>query len=270
MKDMTRKQKVDESIFGSHGRNLGGRKLAFSSDSVGVAVSRGNSDIALMDSAEFSIADDGSAVVLALADGMGSTSSGDVASLLAARLVVETFESGGYGGNVNERLRGAIDNANRAVLSAPESGIGERGMCTTIVAGVLADGILRYGHAGDSRAMLFRRGYVHRLTRDHLVGVVDKGASDANFKATANDNDIAIAAYHYIGDARVIAEFGKIEVYPGDVLVFASDGVTEYVTEPEIWKLLKRSSPPRAAEKLVDQAVRSRSHDHCSAIVVRI
>lgn len=242
---------------------------------IGVAISRGNSDTPLMDAAEFTIAPDGRRAAVVVADGMGSTNGGEIASKIASRYVAGSFEyvfGSSDALDYPRSLREAIKGANEEIWNAPANGVGRRGMATTVVAAVIADGRLFLGHAGDSRAILFRRGHVRRLTRDHLAAVLDRRMSDVGLKTNpgASDSDVSIAAYHYLGEDRVEAEYRSLPISSGDIIVLATDGVTECLFEDEMWRIVSTNGPTLAAEGIVQRAIANGSMDHCTAIVVKL
>lgn len=266
MLEITRRQGIDDKL-----------PLAAVSDhrdwsvELGECAEQGNSDLPLMDAVGYAVSGDGRNVIAILADGMGSTTGGDVASKLAVSIVKEYFQTTGYALPPQQCIATAIDTANQAILTAPKYGLGCEGMSTTIVLGIVQGRQFTWGYAGDSRALLFRRNCVRRLTLDHLAAVVDRNASDVNLKSLArSDSEIAIARYHYLGDSKVIADYGSIELSPGDRVVLASDGVTEFLTEQAIWRIIAKRRPVAAARGLVRSAIQNKSHDHCSAIVIRI
>ena len=62
----------------------------------------------------------------------------------------------------------------------------------------------------------------------------------------------------------------KSGIYPGDVLLLCSDGLTRMVTEPEIAGTLQAEmDPAKAAQKLVDLANENGGLDNVTVIVVR-
>ena len=68
---------------------------------------------------------------------------------------------------------------------------------------------------------------------------------------------------------QVEVDVEEVGLFPGDVLLLCSDGLTRMVTEPEIAGTLQAEPiPQRAAEKLVHLANESGGIDNVSVIVV--
>ena len=114
-----------------------------------------------------------------VADGMGGHSAGEVASRLAVEALVgfirrsheDTDVSWPYGVDPTlslqaNRLRTAINLANRRVFRAAESHDDYTGMGTTVVAALVARDRLIVGSVGDSRLYLLSRGVLAQLTKD--------------------------------------------------------------------------------------------------------
>ena len=115
-----------------------------------------------------------------VADGMGGHAAGEV----AAKITVETIgefiaatrqkEEATWPFKYNHelqfnsnRLAIAIEKANERVMSAVAAQPWLKGMGTTVVAGLLNEKVLSLAHVGDSRAYLYRKGDLTRLTDDH-------------------------------------------------------------------------------------------------------
>ena len=114
-----------------------------------------------------------------VADGMGGHQAGEVASRLAVDVVVgfinRTRESDEvswpYGIDTAltldaNRLKTALQLANRRVFRAAESRDDYTGMGTTIVAALVCGDTLTVGHVGDSRLYLWNDGTFEQVTQD--------------------------------------------------------------------------------------------------------
>lgn len=101
-----------------------------------------------------------------VADGMGGAAAGEVASKMAAEVVAEEIR--GAEELTLEALAAAVTTAGLHVQQAARTNLAFAGMGTTMVA-VVALSPGRYGiaHVGDSRAYLFDKGELSRLTIDH-------------------------------------------------------------------------------------------------------
>ena len=98
--------------------------------------------------------------LLAVADGMGGHSAGEVAAQRALEVLAAGIESG-------VSLREAIRTANAAVLAEGRSVPHLEGMGTTLVALLLQDGQYHVANVGDSRAYRIDATKIEQITRDH-------------------------------------------------------------------------------------------------------
>ena len=70
--------------------------------------------------------------------------------------------------------------------------------------------------------------------------------------------------------SEVEVDVDEVGIYPRDMLLLCSDGLTRMVTEPEIaGKLQAETNPTSAAQKLVDLANERGGIDNVTVIVVR-
>ena len=117
--------------------------------------------------------------VYVVADGMGGHSAGEVASRLAVEALVgfirrshdDTDLSWPYGIDPTlslhaNRLRTAVNLANRRVFRAAESHDDYTGMGTTVVAALIAGSRMMVASVGDSRLYLLADGALSQITQD--------------------------------------------------------------------------------------------------------
>jgi len=134
------------------------------------------------------------------------------------------------------------------------------------------DGVqLSIGHVGDSRIYLLRSGALQQLTSDHslVAEQVRRGILTVSEAEQSNLQNILLRALGTQPEVEVDAE--ELGLFPGDVLLLCSDGLTRMVTEPEIAGTLQSEpQPQRAAEKLVALANESGGVDNVTVIVVSL
>ncbi|HKY52192.1 MAG TPA: protein phosphatase 2C domain-containing protein, partial [Candidatus Limnocylindria bacterium] len=104
--------------------------------------------------------------LLAVADGVGGSSGGEVAADAALAELGSRFFSAPPERPMSDALAEAMRDANAAVLrAAGESG--HRDAATTIVAAAVRADEAVVANLGDSRAYLIRDGVCRQLTQDH-------------------------------------------------------------------------------------------------------
>ena len=203
--------------------------------------------------------------LVAVADGMGGHRGGEVASATALEALRAAVSSG-------RPLRDAVEDANRAVFEKASTDDSLRGMGTTLTAATLAAGdTLLVGHVGDSRAYLLRDGELRQLTTDHSLveELVRDGRLTPDEAAVHPQRSIITRALGV--DSTVDVDVYPVELVPGDVLLFCSDGLTGML-QPDLiaGELRREDDPARAATKLVDAANAAGGEDNITVVVVAV
>jgi len=219
-----------------------------------------------------------------LADGMGGEAHGEVASALAVETVVKHCMAGVENPETpllgepqpglkprSQRLLSAVHLANQKVFQSAEQHPEQEGMGATLTAAWIDDMQLSVGHVGDSRLYLLRTGQLQQLTSDHslVAEQVRRGILTANEAEQSNLQSVLLRALGTQPEVEVDIE--QVPLFPGDVLLLCSDGLTRMVTEPEIAGTLQAEpDPQRAAEKLIEHANEGGGIDNVSVIVVSL
>jgi PPM family protein phosphatase len=207
-----------------------------------------------------------------VADGMGGQAAGKRASEEAAAAVTSAMQGSAAGPmSGGDRLRHAIDGANRRVWELAQSDAHLRGMGTTIAA-VLVDGdVAHIGHVGDSRVYRIRDGTIQALTRDHslVTELVDRGVELPESDPQGPYGSVLTRA---VGVAPTVeVELASDRLQPGDVFVICSDGVYRGVEPAEIQQLVLDGSPDlvSACNAIVARANAAGGLDNSTVIVLR-
>ena len=187
-----------------------------------------------------------------VADGMGGHTAGEVASGVAVEGIVAFVEATitispdqtwpipfdpQQSVNAN-RLRAGFQMANRRLASQIASSTELRGMATTAVAVLAADGVATLAHVGDSRAYRLRGGALDRLTRDHswVEEQIRVGALSESAAREHPWRNIVTRALSGAEDLEV--EVQELALEPGDRLLLCSDGVFTVLSDDRIGEML--------------------------------
>jgi serine/threonine protein phosphatase PrpC len=208
------------------------------------------------------------APVFVVADGMGGAQAGEVAS----RIAIEAFERGlPDTGTPEARLADRVREANRQIYERSLEERDRAGMGTTITAAYLDDVRLAIAHVGDSRAYLFRKGSLTRLTQDHsLVEELVKQGKLTEAEAAEHPQRSIIT--RALGpEPEVEVDTSTVEVEPDDLLLLCSDGLTTMVAEERVAEILADQEPlDRVAQKLIDEANRAGGRDNITVVLLRL
>jgi protein phosphatase len=209
--------------------------------------------------------------VFLVADGMGGQDRGEQASGMAVDLIPRLLgERLAAKVDVTHAVQDALDEANRAIVLAGKSQPAGRRMGTTAVLAVHQAGQVYVAGLGDSRAYLVRGNRVEQLTVDHSVAqaLVRNGTLSAE---EARHSPWQNVLHRFLGCAEMTdrAEVRPFKPEPGDRLILASDGLTNFVTEDDLRQGARQFSSPQAwADHLVELALERGSRDNVTCVVV--
>lgn len=200
--------------------------------------------------------------LLVVADGMGGHNSGEVASDIACKTVVEyarkmiggekvLIPEGGTEGLTprGRQLEFFVKSANAMIYEKGRAFPKDAGMGTTVVAAVVDAKSLTVAHVGDSRLYLWRRGELTQLTEDHsLVGEqVKRGQITADEAARSSLQNILTRALGADKDVQV--DVSEHPLFPGDIVLLASDGLSKMLIDAEVAAVIAAEQDP---QKIVD------------------
>lgn len=226
--------------------------------------------------------DDG-LLLYAVADGVGGSEGGEVAS----RITVETVRGemkdllasvnrtppvgrSSDGNTEFAMLRRLVGLANRNVRRGREGKASLADMATTLTLLLLKQKTAYLAHVGDSRAYVLRAGELTQLTNDHTF------VAEHIRAGLLTPQQARLSPYrHVITRAVGIEEEIKTDVFPFDVhaedrFLLCTDGLTEMVADKDIGRILSASDPEEAAQKLIAAANDAGGVDNITVIVVRI
>ena len=214
--------------------------------------------------------------IYVVCDGMGGNAAGEVASSMAVRTLIETFEASADSepepgaAPVEHRITHAIAEANRVVYQAGMENAELRSMGTTLVCACLDGDRAVIGNVGDSRAYLVRAGLCVQITQDHSL--LDEEIRNGNITPEmAAASTLQSVITRAIGvQATVEPDLFAARLQAEDMLLLASDGLTRYATPDEI----ARATAPgtelsTACQSLIDLAKQRGGADNITCILLR-
>lgn len=203
--------------------------------------------------------------VYVVADGMGGHAAGEVASHILVKAVRDDLS--GCPDIHEQELCHAIHRANREILATVAENPDCQGMGTTATLLHTEQGLAFWAHVGDSRLYLLRDGALHQVTRDHsyVEDLVEHGElTEAEARIHPQKNMLTRA----VGVEEALeVDSGRFDVRVGDILLLATDGLMNMVSEEEIVSILQQGEQD-LARALVEAALRSGGRDNVTAVVV--
>lgn len=221
-----------------------------------------------------------SVTVQIVADGMGGAVGGEVASrtaigafvdivLRTPNLILRLDKQSTQ--DVLTRMTARFEQIKQALEAAVRRDPTLTGMGTTMTLAVNFRADLLVAHVGDSRAYLFRKGHLERLTRDQTMvqSLLERGALSPEEVASHPMRHLLSGVLGTKGKP-INVELHFIGLEDGDQVLLCSDGLTEMVAEPDIADALTSAPTAEAAcRRLVDLANSHGGKDNVTAIVSR-
>lgn len=216
--------------------------------------------------------------LLVVADGMGGTNAGEIASAIAVESVKKFFTTLKIQENVTESkakdiLKKAILEAHEDIVNHARNNPAYHGMGTTIIiAWVLKDAAI-IGWCGDSRGYLFRPGEgLKIITKDHSLvwELVKSGRLTAEEADQHPDNNIITQS---LGDSNSVPkpDFIVQPLIAKDILFLCSDGLNNMISTDAISAIVAQEKPlAQINRELIEAANKSGGHDNITAVMMQV
>ncbi|MDQ7784251.1 MAG: protein phosphatase 2C domain-containing protein [Desulfomonilaceae bacterium] len=201
-------------------------------------------------------------------DGMGGHRAGEVASRLAMDTIREFYdrhvgdppldpdlfenydESFTYRANL---LRQAAYRANRIVVEKSLERDEYVGMGSTLTGVAIHDFTASMINVGDSRMYLIRNGTIEQISKDHTLAEdqIERGIMS---REEARDSQLKHILSSVIGvDSRVRVHMDELTIFPGDMFLLCTDGLTAVMEDREILEeVLKYKPGPEVLDRLIE------------------
>jgi serine/threonine protein phosphatase PrpC len=247
------------------GRTDVGNVRTNNEDSLVVADLSGNGlALAAGSDARFNVGDRG--VLLAVSDGMGGLTAGEVASALVIDGLPHAIREGRASAPTEELLDAGVRKVNAKVWNAAQ----QKGirMGATLTA-VYVDGPVAWiAEVGDSRAYLIRAGGITQLTKDQSLvqRLVDSGTLSPEEAAHSPHRGVILQAMGHGPDVSVA--LGRLELRSLDCLVLCSDGLTTHLSDDDIRNVVLSATDLTAAcQQLVELAKERGGTDNITVVL---
>ena len=186
------------------------------------------------------VKNDASEYLMAIADGMGGHSAGEVASSIAINYLgkhfKETFINKSKVDAVNW-IRDAVNEINTLIFQHEKTHPESKGMGTTLVMAVLTKEYLLFGNIGDSSGFVMKDKKIHKVTYDHtlvnlLVSAGELTKEEASVHPKKNVLMKALGA-----SLKVDVDIFDCDMAINEILL-SSDGLTNMLDKEQIERVL--------------------------------
>ena len=197
--------------------------------------------------------------LMAIADGMGGHSAGEVASSIAIGYLGKHFKETFFHLNKISAInwiRDSVDTINTLIFQHEKTHPESKGMGTTLVLAVYTKEYLLFGNVGDSSGFVLKDDELRKVTYDHtLVNLlVSAGELTKEEASTHPKKNVLMKA---LGAALNV----DVDIFECDMdmnireVLLCSDGLTNMLEREQIEKvLLSEGSVEEKVEKLIKKA----------------
>jgi serine/threonine protein phosphatase PrpC len=200
-------------------------------------------------------------ILAVVADGMGGLADGDKVSQTVAGTMMNSFMMNREASP--ELILALTAEANQAVNRFLGANQGRSG--STLVAGIVKDGLFNYVSVGDSRICLYRQGLLSQLNREHIYRNELRTQAVNGFgtlwDASTHPKAAGLTSYLGMGELKYVdipAE--PLRVCADDKIILMSDGVYNAMTLPELEAAL--ALPAQQAADTIAATIHSKAFRH--------
>jgi len=209
-----------------------------------------------------------------VADGVGGHNSGELASRLAVGHIANELTGGRIPESEEEMKRyfsDIISKVNMEIWNESFLHSESKGMATTLVMAYIRKDKAFFINIGDSRAYIVRNGNIKQLTRDHTYTeeLVREGSITREEARVHPDRNVITRALG--GEIKVEADFYKVDIFEGDIIILCTDGLYGELEEDEILKFADRyENMTDLSRELTNEANRKGGNDNITVISLKI
>lgn len=199
--------------------------------------------------------------LLAVFDGMGGESCGEMAAFLAAEACGEHFKTAkdGIRNDPEEFLNEICESMNQAICDYGRTNkINSMGTTAALLA--FAEDAVYSCNLGDSRIYKSDREKFYQISQDHVLGRSLFGKAPLTQYLGMEEENLQLEQ-----------SISRQEIKIGDRFLLCSDGITDMLSDGEIADILSRDIPvAKTVEILVDRALKKGGRDNITVVLCEI
>lgn len=208
-----------------------------------------------------------------IADGIGGSAAGEVASRLFMDTAKEVFEKDQPTSleEAEKVVKVCFHKANLKIQQHVTLHPQHKGMGCTAELLVLMGKQFIVGHVGDSRTYCYKNGVIEVLTEDHSLAQeqVKRGLLSQDEATKSRTRNILLRAVG--ADKSMGIDIIRGEVEPGSIYLLCSDGLYNMVPESQILPVLLYDAPlSLKTEMLINMANAAGGEDNISVVLIEI
>ena len=207
------------------------------------------------------------ATFMAVADGMGGHSAGEVASSIAISYLGKRFSESFVKmtkQDAVEWIRNSVNEINSLIFKYTDEHQESKGMGTTLVLSIVTKDYILFGNIGDSSGFVMKDKKLHKVTYDHTLVNLLVSAGELTKEEARNH-----PRKNILMNALGINDPVEIDVFDCNMeieeIILSSDGLTTMLTDEQIEHvLLEELSIEEKVIKLIKKANNRGGNDNIS------
>lgn len=203
-----------------------------------------------------------------VADGIGGHKAGEVASESAIdffeQFIYETEDD-----EILDLLVSALAYANEQVFKLAKANKQYENMGTTLLATTIKNGKIFIAHVGDCRLYGIRNNKIAQMTSDHTYAMDLFKAGIISKEEAKNSKDSNVLTRALGTEKNVKADALFCDVFEDDIFIMCSDGLSDMVTDDEIFEIVSKHIPTEdKVESLIQRANDNGGKDNIAVIII--
>ncbi len=216
------------------------------------------------------------AFMLLVADGIGGSAFGELASRLAIQTAWELAGSATSwvmkvtdldAQQLRERIGAYVDRIEQRFREYGRNNAELVSMGTTLTCAYVMDRDVVITHLGDSRAYLCRNGTCRQITRDHTMGEILKSAG-MDPVHVERLRHVLVNCLAVNRKTKAFPDLQHVQVEDGDRLLLCTDGLSDMVADADIARIVAGHADPQSAcNELVRVALKQGGKDNVTVVL---
>lgn len=211
--------------------------------------------------------------LFAVADGVGGSAAGEVASRIFVDSVREVFEraSERYNGDTSLLVQETFRLSNQRILNHAARNPDCKGMACTAEVVAFTENDYIVGHVGDSRTYLCRGGELRQITKDHSLvqSQLDQGLITAEEVKRHSLRNVVLRAVGV--NSSMELDIIRGASISGDLFLICSDGLSDMVEDDVIREtLVDNETLQGKVERLIAHAKSNGGNDNITVVLCQI
>ena len=209
--------------------------------------------------------------LFAIADGMGGSEAGEIASFEAVRRLQKISLTEQSDEEILQSLQNKIEKINDQIWEMANQQPDKKGMGTTLTAVYIRNSDKAFvAHVGDSRIYLLQDGNLKQISSDHsyVAEMVRQKQLTPQEAETSDQKHMILRAVG--AEPTVQVDTFEFLLTGVQKLLLCSDGLSNMVPKEKIESLLKGNDLEKMADELMDMALEAGGEDNISFIIIAL